>query len=191
MTFDQDIDVFVIETRAQMETLTGMPITGFAHRDARAVFLVTNREWRSFERHELMHVLAHHVWGPAAAPSAWIEEGLAQFADGRCGTQPVESVAYALSTPAGPIPIETLVARFRELDDLGAYMQAASMVGYLYHQHGRDALRTIWQRGLHALASVTGRELSAFTADWWSWLSARATPVEQAKLAEIRDRGCG
>src|SRR5688572_1713206 len=58
------IDVFFIETREQMRALTGAAVTGFAHTAARAVFLVTNPEWRAFERHEVMHVVAADAWTP-------------------------------------------------------------------------------------------------------------------------------
>lgn len=185
------IDVFFIDTRAQMDSLVGVPATGFAHRDARAVFLVANADWRSFERHELMHVLAHHLWGPAAQPSAWIEEGLAQFADGRCGAHSVDSVAHALGADAGHVSLDTLVARFRELNDLGAYLQAASFVGYLYARYGRDTVRDVWQNGADALVRVTGQSLHALGDRWLSWAHDRARPVPAGDLAVIRRKGCG
>lgn len=187
--FDDVIDVFFIESRAQMDSLVGFPVTGFADRDARAVFLVTNPEWRAFERHEIMHVLAHHTWGPASG--AWVEEGLAQFADGMCGGYTVDDAAHALAVENGYVPIDTLVARFRQLDDITAYLQAASMVGFLYRMHGRDAARAVWQRGPGALPEVTGEAPSAFAESWWSWLRATARPIPAETLQIIRDKGCG
>jgi hypothetical protein len=187
--FDADIDVFFVESRAQMDSLVGFPVTGFAHREARAVFLVNNPDWRSFERHELMHVLAHHVWGPAAA--AWIEEGLAQFADGRCGGYAVSTVAHALGARGGYVPFDTLAARFRELNDLTAYLQAASMVEYLYQTYGREAVRAVWRGGVAALREVTGRPPSALGELWRAWVAARARPVPDDQLATIRRKGCG
>ncbi|MDP3909395.1 MAG: hypothetical protein Q8Q14_03305 [Gemmatimonadales bacterium] len=181
--FDDTIDVFFIERRDQMDALVGAPVTGFAHRAARAAFLVTNPDWRAFERHELMHVLAHHVWGPAA--EAWIEEGLAQFADGRCGGYSVDAVAYALAQGGGSVPMDTLVERFRRLNDLTAYLQAASMAGYVYERHGRDALRAVWQRGAGALTE------EAFAESWWRWVRDRAQPVPADALTTIRRKGCG
>jgi hypothetical protein len=187
--FDTAVDVFFIETRAQMDSLVGSPVTGFAHRDARAVFLVTNPEWRAFERHELMHVLAHHAWGPAA--EAWIEEGLAQFADGRCGRYALDAVVVALAGRGGYVPMDTLVERFRRLNDLAAYVQAASMAGYLYQRHGRDTLRAVWQRGAGALGQLTGETPAAFAESWWRWVRARAQRVPQNEVAVIRRKGCG
>ena len=187
--FQPMIDVFFIESRAQMDSLVGSPVTGLADRDARAVFLVTNPEWRAFERHEIMHVLAHHVWGPSSG--AWIEEGLAQFADGRCGDYTIHDVVRALARADGYVPIATLVEQFRELDDLTAYLQAASMVGYLYETRGREAVRAVWQNGVDALSKVAGETPSAFAESWWKWVRERAKPVPSDQLQIISEKGCG
>ena len=187
--FDDVIDVFFIESRAQMDSLVGVPVTGLADRDARAVFLVTNPGWRSFERHEIMHVLAHHVWGPASG--AWVEEGFAQFADRRCGEYTNDDVVHGLAAQGGYVPIDTLVATFRQLDDLTAYLEAASMMGFLFEKHGRDGARAVWQRGLEAIPEVTGEQPSEFAETWWQWVTTKAKSVPKDKLAIIRDKGCG
>ncbi|HEX6790026.1 MAG TPA: hypothetical protein VF247_01835 [Candidatus Krumholzibacteria bacterium] len=187
--FEPVIDVFFIESRAQMQALVGVPVTGFAERDARAVFLVTNPDWRAFERHEIMHVLAHHAWGPASG--AWVEEGLAQFADGRCGEYTVDDIVHALAEQRGYVPMDTLVARFRQLDDLTAYLEAASMVGFLYETHGRAAAQAVWQRGADAIPGLTGETPPAFAESWWRWVKAKAKPVPADRLEIIRDKGCG
>ena len=187
--FGETIDVFFIDSREQMNALTGAPVTGFAHRDSASIFVVTNPEWRGFQTHELMHVIAHQAWGAAAQPSGWIEEGLAQLADARCAGYPVDSVAHAMASASGAVPFDTLVPRFRQLDDLTAYLQAASMVGFLHDQHGRDAVREVWQRGTTALpASLRGE---AFVEAWRRWAAARATPIPPDHLERIREDGCG
>lgn len=189
--FDPPIDVFFIESRAQMDSLVGAPVTGFAHRDARAIFLVTNPTWRSFERHELMHVLVHHLWGPAAEPDAWIVEGLAQFADGRCGRHSNHAVARAIVESSGSIPIEELAARFREFDDLTAYLQAASLIGWLYDSYGRDAVRQIWSSGLDTLPAAVGMSAAEITRAWRDWVERSASPVPSGEVETIQSRGCG
>jgi hypothetical protein len=189
--FAAPIDVFYIESRAQMDSLVGYPVTGFAHRDGRAVFLVTNPTWRAFERHELMHVLAHHIWGPAAEPSAWISEGLAQFADGRCAGYSNHAVARAIVEAQGAIPLDTLVWRFREFDDLSAYLQAASMVGWIYESRGRDVVKEIWMSGLDALTARLGMSPGEITSGWRDWVGRTAARVPAADVAKIQDRGCG
>jgi hypothetical protein len=187
--FDHDIYVFFIESRAQMDSLTGVPVTGLADRDACAVFLVNNPEWRAFERHEIMHVLAHHTWGPASG--AWVEEGFAQFADGMCGAYTVDDAVHALVGDGSYVPMDTLVTRFRQLDDLTAYLQAASMMGFVYHEYGKDTARDVWQHGVDALPKAAGETPAAFAESWWRWVSARARPVPEADLEVIREKGCG
>jgi hypothetical protein len=187
--FDDVVDIFFIESRAHMDSLVGFPVTGFADRDGRAVFLVTNPGWRAFERHEMMHVYAHHVWGPASG--AWVEEGLAQFADGRCGAYTVDDVFHALAAPTSYVPMDSLIVHFRQMDDLTAYLQAASFVGFLYQEHGRAAARSVWERGIDALPSATGQTLPAVTESWWRWVSARARTIPADELGIIRDKGCG
>lgn len=189
--FDRSIDVFFIESRAQMDSLVGAPVTGFAHRDARAVFLVTNAEWRSFERHEIMHVIAHHVWDPPAEPSAWIVEGLAQFADGRCGGYSVDSVTRSLVDSNGTVPLDKLTRRFRQLNDLTAYLQAASIVGYIYRVHGRDAVERTWREGLDGLSASIGLTPRQLMDGWTRWLERIATPIPEDALASISRKGCG
>jgi len=154
--YDRTLDVFFVESRAQMDTLVGAPVTGFAQMDSAAVFLVTNHAWRSFERHEIMHVLATDAWGRPAPPADWVQEGLAQFADGRCGGYGIDEVAAGLMRPGGGVPLDTLTARFRQLDDLTAYLQAASLVGYIYGTFGLGAVERLWRQGAGALPSITG-----------------------------------
>lgn len=187
--FDPPVDVFFIESREQMKALTGLGVTGLAGRDERAVFLVNNAEWRSFEHHELMHVYAHHIWGEASG--AWVEEGLAQWSDGVCGSYNNHDVVHALAEPNGYVPMDTLVSRFRELDDLTAYLEAASMMGYIYESKGRVAAQAVWLRGTDALQAVTGDAPEAFAKSWWRWVSAKARSVPKADLDIIVKKGCG
>ncbi len=187
--FSPPVDIFFIESREQMKSLTGLGVTGLAAREERAVFLVNNAGWRSFERHELMHVYAYHIWGEAS--SAWVEEGLAQWSDGVCGGYTNHDVAHALAEPHGYVPMDTLVSRFRELDDLTAYLEAASMMGYIYETKGRTAAQAVWLRGVDALQTVTGESPDAFARSWWQWVSARARPVPKNELETIVKKGCG
>ena len=188
--FDDTIDVFFIESREQMNALAGARVTGFAHRDSAAILVVTNPDWRGFERHELMHVIAHKAWGPAAQPSAWIEEGFAQYADGRCGGYDLDSVAHAFVQQNGAVPFTTLVERFRELDDLTAYLQASSMIGWLVRSHSVSSVRDVWQRGVVALPPAAADGVS-LVATWQDDIAARAVPVPATHVARINEIGCG
>jgi hypothetical protein len=174
-----------------METLLGRRATGFAEPETGTVLLMTNPDWRVFDHHEVMHVVAERSWGPADAQADWLREGLAQFADGHCGSYTNEQVANGLAAVDGWIPLSTLIGNFRALPDLTAYLEAASLAGYIHRVHGVAGLLAMWHGGPREFARVTGRSLPELERKWraaMATLSARPGPEE---VAAIRQRGCG
>lgn len=184
------IDVFFIESRRQMGRLTGAPVTGFAHVAAGAVFLVTNPEWRAFERHEIMHVVAGQLWGRPDSTAAWLQEGLAQAADGDCGGLPNDRVAMALAERHGWIPLDSVLLAFRRQADLRAYLQAAAFTRYLIERFGAPALRPLWTDGARRGTRLRGRTLARLEADWRRTLPA-AHGVSADVVNRIEAHGCG
>ena len=183
-------DVFFVESRDDMAQLLRGRATGFAHRAARAVFLVTNPKWRAFERHEVMHVVAWHAWGPPAANNDWLEEGLAQAADGRCDDYSNEAALRGLVRRRGWVPFDELLDKFRQQPDLRAYLQAAVFVEYLLHTYGAQALATLWRQGSHANTILDGRSLRAIEADWRTRVAVGSLPDDGA-LTRLESDGCG
>jgi hypothetical protein len=183
------VDVFFIENRAQMKALTGMSATGFAEASSRTVLLVTHSEWRSFERHEIMHVVAGQTWGPPGPDTAWLQEGLAQAADGRCAGYPNADMMMALAERHGWIPLGVMLTQFRQQPDLRAYLQAAVFVDYLLERFGLEPLRDFWRSGASPESRINGRTLAAIERDWKGQL--RAGPVDPISLASVESRGCG
>jgi hypothetical protein len=190
-SYERTLDVFFVETRVQMDTLMGAPVTGFAQMDSAAVFLVTNPSWRAFERHEIMHVLATAAWGRPAAPGDWIQEGLAQFADGHCGGYGVDEVAASLTHADGVVPLGTLFSRFRQLNDLTAYLEAASLVGYIHRTWGLNAVEEAWSQGAAALPSFLGLPVDTLEARWRAALPPLDRSPPPDRLDEVRKHGCG
>jgi hypothetical protein len=184
------IDVFFIDSREEMRELTGAAATGFAHSAARAVFLVTNPEWRAFDRHEIMHVVAVNAWGVLGQRNPWLQEGLAQAADGRCAEFSNTDVAIALARRHGWIDLPTMLHRFREQPDLRAYLQAASLVDYLLRRAGPDAVRTVWMATTDTGTVVGGRSLTAWEAEWRQGLRA-TVEIPSDRLNAIEAIGCG
>lgn len=184
------LDVFFVQSRVQMTRLVGMRATGFAQPSARAVFLMTNAEWRSFERHEIMHVVAGQAWGPPGPNSEWLEEGLAQAADGSCGGFSNSGVLLALSHRHGLLPMTDVLLHFREQPDLRAYLQAAVFVDYLLQAFGPEALRPLWQGGVTVTTEVHGRSISALERDWRSRMMGGSQPNPD-ELTTIESCGCG
>lgn len=187
---DGALDAFFIESREDMAQLIGGRATGFADRAARAVLLVTNPTWRAFERHEVMHVVAWHAWGPPAANTDWLEEGLAQAADGRCDDYSNETALRGLIRRHGWVPFDDLLVRFRQQPDLRAYLQAAVFVEHLLRTYGAPALATLWRQGTQPTTMVDGRSLSDIEADWRTRVAFGPIP-DDAAMIRIEGDGCG
>jgi len=183
------VDVFFLASREQMAAITGHAVTGFAEMATRSVFLVTNPGWRAFERHEIMHVVAASAWGPPAAGTAWLQEGLAQAADGSCGEHPNAAVAAALAERHGWLPLDTMLGRFREQSDLRAYLQAAAFVAFLIKEVGSETLRSLWRQGATAESPVAGRALATWEREWRDSFGAPA--IARDRLDRIEREGCG
>lgn len=184
------LDVFYVESREQMRSLVGAAVTGFAHTAARAVFVVTNPDWRVFDRHEVMHIVAAQAWTPIGGRNAWLQEGLAQAADGRCGGYTNTAVAMALAARDGWIDLGTLIGRFREQSDLRAYLQAASFVSYLLREVGPEGVRSLWLAEVTPATELGGATLLEWERRWRSSLGTTEA-VPPATLARIDRDGCG
>ena len=184
------IDLFFVESREQMAALIGTRATGFAHAAARAVFLVTNPAWRGFERHEVMHVVAVQAWGRPAANTEWLQEGLAQAADGHCGPYDNATVLRGLVQQRGWIPWADVVLRFREQQDLRAYLQAAAFVDHLLSVFGPEAIQPLWAGGVTLESSVGAIPLAEVERQFRARIDALSAPPASA-LRIIEEKGCG
>lgn len=184
------VDLFFIESRAQMTALIGGRATGFAQPSTRTVLLVTNPAWRAFERHEIMHVIAHHAWGPAAPGTDWLQEGLAQAADGRCAGHSNADVMLSLTARHGWIPLDTLLTRFRAQPDLRAYLQAATFVDYLLRRYGPAPLAKLWRTGARPDTRIHGVSLSVHDRRWRAQLRL-SREVSTSTLEAVESDGCG
>lgn len=184
------VDLFFIETRTQMTALIGGRATGFAQPSTRTVFLVTNPEWRAFERHEIMHVVAHQAWGPAAPGTDWLQEGLAQAADGRCAGHSNADVMLELTARHGWIPLDSMLTRFRAQPDLRAYLQAAAFVDYLLRRYGPASLAELWRTGARPDSRIHGISLAVHERRWRQQLRLGES-VSSTTLKAVESDGCG
>ena len=187
---DGPLHVFFIESREQMHRLTPARATGMAQGSSRTVVLVTNPEWRAFERHELMHVVSLRAWGDPAPGNDWMVEGLAQAADGRCNAWSNGEVLRGLVRQSGWIPFNDVLERFRQQPDLRAYLQAAAFTEFLLKEHGVATVRSLWSAGSRADSRVGSETLAAAEARWRKEIE-RLRPPPFASLQRIADVGCG
>jgi hypothetical protein len=131
-------------------------------------------------RHELVHRLDGAI-GCTRAPSL-LREGLAVYlAEGHYRPEPLHPKAAALLDTPHYIPLDTLVVDFYVHQHEVAYLEAASVVGYIVEALGWESLvelcgatleaegddATRWQIGLDALGIDDSRVLEE---RWWEWL---------------------
>jgi hypothetical protein len=139
-------------------------------------------------RHEVMHVAATVAWGIPAAPWEWINEGLATYAPGECAGAGIHSLASALVESGSADPLHRLIDEFRRLDEVNAYLQSASVVGYIREVFGIEALRSIWQDGPAVLPVVTGMDLDDLERVWRAFVAQ--SPAASRALETVHTRGC-
>ncbi len=183
------MELFYVDSRQDMENLTGSPATGFAYYRDDAVVLVFNENWRAFERHELTHVVTLGTWPTPARPA--VVEGLATYVDGECGGYENGRVARTMLDMGALIPLESLTGDFRRQNDLVAYLQAASAIEFIMQQRGPEVIRFLWERGLLAAAELLDTSVSDFEVQFERWLSSTYDPVPAAAWDAIRGGGCG
>ncbi len=188
--YSGSVDLFYVDSRADMEHLVGLPVTGFAYPDEQAVVLVYNATWRSFERHELTHVVTLGTWPDPAGPA--VVEGLATYVDGFCGGYENGRVARAIHDAGTGVALETLAEEFRNLDDLVAYLQAASLIEFAVERNGQGAIPNLWESGLSALPELPGISIDGeFELQFASWLTRTYDPIPANSWKAIREYGCG
>lgn len=184
------IDLFYVDSRADMERLVGLPATGFAYFDEQAVVLVFNSTWRPFERHELTHVVTLGTWPSPAGPA--VVEGLATYIDGSCGGYENGRVARSMLDMESLLPLGDLTGEFRQQDDLVAYLQAAAMIEFAVERLGAAVIRTAWDRGVAAVPELLGYSSPGeFEVQFEAWLSATYEPIPPESWDAILEHGCG
>jgi hypothetical protein len=183
------VDLFYVGSIETMEGLVGARPKALSVPEALyALFVVTERV-RARHRHEMAHVLAGHFWGPAARPAHWINEGVAQYADGTCAGYEVDVLAAALIREGRGIPPADLIFAFGVQPPLEANVLVGSFVGHLLEEHGVSAVEVLWRHGLERFPLIFGMELEDAVSVWRKGLDA--VPVGGVDLQRLEPGGCG
>lgn len=189
--YERPLDVFYVGSRDEMESLVGLHVTGFADWESSSVFLVCNDQWRSFDLHEITHVLSYSLWGDAAEPYLWIREGLAVGTDGRCRDNDVKSLA-AEFLRRGELPgVLDLMYRFPEQGEMPAYLGSGSLVAFILDRYGIDAVRELWQRGGGAMEQILGVTPETLDKEWRAELDTVEGRPTDDEWKTVIDVGCG
>lgn len=189
--YERLIRVFYIESREEMNRIVGQPVSGFADWTASSVFIVLNPEWRSFEKHEITHVLTMELWGRPSSSSRWMIEGVAVFCDGWCREYNVDEIAYHLLSHGQLPPLENLFEDFASLGEIRGGFYAASVIGFIRQTYGADALRRLWLNGHDKLTEMLGADVNEVEALWRDHLESTVDKDTHVDLKAILDLGCG
>jgi hypothetical protein len=187
--YQETLHLFYVDSREDMERLTGRRVAGFSYFSDSAVVLVYNKEWRPFERHELAHTVTLGTWTSPAGPA--VVEGLATYVEGVCGGYQNGRLTRTILDMGSVIPLETLSRYFRQQDDLVAYLQAASTIEFMVERRGPDALDLLWTQGLEASPALLETSPENFQQEFESWLSSKYDAVPDHAWEAIHGLGCG
>ncbi len=154
--FQPRIDVFHLKSREQMKHITDYPVRGWTDPEARTVLLVRSSAANQGERHEIAHVLSHNLWGHSRdwLTTGWMSEALATYAGGPCSGYNIDEIVAYVDQQGELIPLDSLATKFRSYDDLIAYLQAGSFIGYVRETYGLARVRALWEQGFEELATI-------------------------------------
>jgi len=177
------LELVFVQSPDEVRQLAGRAATGLALPATQQAFFVVTATRLPALRHELMHLLAYQAWGPPAAPGTWLVEGLAIYADGaQCRHVPLLSLAASLREANQLLPVPTLATQFDTVYDVRAYLEAGSVVEFVYEHYGRRQLEALWHHGLVPGDSVL--------AAWYAAVGAAPAPAWTPTLAAITGAGC-
>jgi hypothetical protein len=185
------IDVFHLTSRDQMKRITGYGVRGWADPGSRTVLLVRSGAANQGERHEITHVLSHNLWGPSKdwLTTGWMSEAVATYAGGPCSGYNIDEIVAYLDRQGELIPLDSLALNFRSFNDLVAYLQAGSFIGYLRETYGLQPIRALWERGFDGFEIILGKAPAAADAEWRSHLRAKY-PEPKVDWAPLNKAGC-
>jgi hypothetical protein len=185
------IDVFHLTSRDQVKRITGYGVRGWADPGSRTVLLVRNSAANQGERHEITHILSQTLWGPSRdwQTTGWMSEAVATYAGGPCSGYSIDEIVAYIGRQGELIPLDTLALGFRSHNDLVAYLQAGSFVGYVREVYGLQPIRELWARGFEAFEAIMGKTPAVADAEWREYLRAKY-PEPKVDWAPLKKAGC-
>ena len=188
---DLELRVLYVDDRSQMEALIGHTYAGLGDWEGHGVFLVANEAWRSFDTHEIAHVLSIGRWEWATEASQWMIEGLPIAIDGWCQTASVDRLASYLVS-AGHWPgLAAFLADPRALGEVPGGTLGASLIDHLRRHYGATIIEDAWKMGLEAAMEKRDLDPAAMEAEWLEYLERVPGPVGEAEWKTLDEEGCG
>lgn len=183
----EPLELFLVDSRAEAERLTGLAAMGQAIPGELTAFFVVLPGREPAFTHEIMHAFSLALWGTHRTGS-WLSDGVATWAAGNCQGKSVDAIAAGFLQRGELLPLPDLAARFWEVGELNAYLSAGSAVGHVARTRGNAAVEALWKHdpapGEHPLGPG-GAEMER------AWRAHLATvPPATVDTAVLRRRGC-
>lgn len=189
---NRDLRVLYVADRGQMEALIGHTYSGFADMAGHGVFLVCNAEWRSFDTHEITHLLTLGRWGDPSDQSGWMVEGLPIAVDGLCQDADVDRIAaYLAAQGRWPGIFEYQIDPREKLGEVASGSLAGSFIRYLRKEYGPEVLENVWKSGLVQTLEDRGADAKEVEKHWLERLRRLDRPLTDEEWEEIETKGCG
>ena len=190
-TDGRELRVIYVDDRGQMQRLIGHRYAGYSDWAGHGIFLVCNRDWRSFDTHEITHILTLGRWGRPHEGSAWMREGLPIAVDGWCQTADIDRIARYLVS-AGHWPgLSAFMADASALGEIQGGVLAASLIRHLRERYGAAVIEKAWRSGLEAALEVRGVDPAKAEAEWLESLRNLARPLTDEEWQKLKAGGCG
>ncbi len=187
----RELRVIYVDDRGQMERLIGHRYAGYSDWAGRGVFLVCNATWRSFDAHEITHILSMGRWGPPNARSEWMREGLPVAVDGWCQTADIDRIAgYLVSAGRWP-GLSAFTANPSALGEVPSGVLAGSLIRHLRERYGARMIERVWRSGLEVALEARNVDPARVEAGWLSSLRNRADPLTDEEWQKLNAVGCG
>ncbi len=187
----RELRVIYVDDREQMQRLIGHRYTGYADWAGHGVFLVCNANWRSFDTHEITHILSVGRWGPPNARSEWMREGLTVAVDGWCQTADIDRIAgYLVSEGRWP-GLSAFTAKPSALGEVPGGVLAGSLIRHLRERYGARMVESAWRSGLEAALEARKVAPVRLETEWLSSLRKRTDPLTDEEWQKVNAGGCG
>jgi hypothetical protein len=183
------IEVFLVDSRQEMQQLVGRPIGGMVQSGERSAILVASATYHPFLVHELTHLYSHDHWG-SPRNGRWISEGLAALSFGDCQGHSIDDLVKGFHDDGRLVSWSKLVDDFDTLDEISANVQAASVIAFLRERGGMAAVRELWMsEGWGTAERTFAMPAAEIEARWRSKVAAHPSAA-RLDVAQLRDRGC-
>ena len=160
-TYGPRIHLFMVESYARLQDLTGYYAAGSSRPSEHTVFYVVGHP--EALTHELHHEVFTHVWGVS---EPWIAEGYAAYA-----AEPgaVDGQFLPLLESDKAVPLDSMVNSWWDASFYSSkiiYPELGSFVKYLKEKYGESKLRRAWRGGSKSIPQIYGKPLDAIEAKW-------------------------